>query len=99
PDPEDAVLCSDCRSLLCSLEDGQLLSQGKVLKNQIALTMEPCYEKSKQQRYYLTHKERMSRSAMKVNDINRFEVLAKDSAGRLFCPTTPCSFKATAFVA
>jgi len=65
---------------LCSLEDGQLLSQGKVLKNQIALTMEPCYEKSKQQRHYLTHKERMSRSAMKVNDINRFEVLAKDTS-------------------
>src|SRR5262249_21686580 len=40
--------------------------------------MEPCYEKSKKQRHYLTHKERMSRSATKVNDINRFEVLAKD---------------------
>jgi hypothetical protein len=45
----------------------------------MALTAKRCYEKSKQQRHYLTHKGRMSRPAVKVNDINHIEVLAKDT--------------------
>jgi len=55
PDPEETISVLDRRTLPLSLENGQLLPQGKVLKRQVASFFEVGSEESRQEKQETLH--------------------------------------------